>query len=79
MGFTVCIMLFRHSVPNKNDSDVGIFSGHQVLFSESTDIPQLFFFFVDRRRRSMWAEGGRRTGRLISPTLPFKKAKKLFK
>lgn len=57
MGFTVCIMLFRHSVPNKNDSDAGIFSGHQVLFSESPDIPQLFFFCGQKKTFHV---GGRR-------------------
>lgn len=45
MGFTACIKLFGHRVPNKNDTDVGTFSGHQeVLFSKSPDVPQLFFF-----------------------------------
>lgn len=57
MGFTVHIKLFGHRVPNKNDTDVGIFSGHQeVLFSKSPDVLQ--GFFVDRGRRSC----GRREG-----------------
>jgi len=77
MGFTVCIKLFGHRVPDKNDTDAGIFSGHQnVLFSKSLDIPQLF---CGQRKTFMWAEEVRRTGRLISPALPFKKAKKFFK
>lgn len=43
-GFTVHVKLFGHSVPNKNDTDVEIFSGHQtVLFSKSPDVSQLFF------------------------------------
>lgn len=77
MGFTAYVKLFGHSVPNKNDTDVGIFSGHQeVLFSKSPDISQLFFH--GQRKMFMWVEEENRTGRLISLLLTFKKAKKFF-
>lgn len=47
-GFTMCIKLFGHRVPNKNDADVGIFSGHQeVLFSKSPDVLQGFFLWTE--------------------------------
>lgn len=77
MGFTAHVKLSGHRVPNKNDTDVGIFSGHQeVLFSKSPDISQLFF--PGQRKMFMWVEEENRTGRLISLLLTFKKVKKFF-
>lgn len=76
-GFTAHVKLFGHSVPNKNGTDLGIFSGHQeVLFSKSPDISQLFFY--GQRKMFMWVEEKNRTGRLIPLPLTFKKAKKFF-
>lgn len=66
MGFTVYVKLFGHSVPNENDTDVGIFSGHQeVLFSKSPDISQLFF--MDKGRCSCgWRKKAEQEG--LSPS-----------
>lgn len=66
MGFTVYVKLFGHSVPNENDTDVGIFSGRQeVLFSKSPDISQLFF--MDKGRCSCgWRKKAEQEG--LSPS-----------
>lgn len=69
MGFMVHIKLFGHRVPNKNDTDVGIFSGHQeVLFSKSPDILPLFIMGRGRHSRRWW-EGQEQEG-FSSPLCP---------
>lgn len=61
MGFTGHVKLFGHSVPNKNNTDVGIFRGHQeVLHSKSPDISQLFFSWT---KEDVHVGGGREQNR----------------
>lgn len=79
MGFTGRIKLFGHRVPSKNDTDAGVFHGHQEdLFSRSPGLSLWVFFLYF----FVWTEEDVHVGKNSKahlPPLPFKKAKKLFK
>lgn len=85
MGFTGRIKLFGHRVPNKNDTDAGVFDGHQEdLFSRSPGLSLWVFSLFSCVCVCVWTEEdvhvgrGRRIGKLVSPLCPLRRLRNLL-